>query len=72
MWPVFENILKENEEIIIAHDKEDWLNKIDYYMKNPDKRLEIIKRGQDRVLKDHTYHNRVKQILDIYNEFKKI
>jgi len=60
----------ENEEIIIAHDEEDWFKKIDYYIKNPDKRLEIIRAGRKKVLEEHTYHNRVQQILDIYQKFK--
>lgn len=54
----------EDEEIVIAKNKEDWFQKIDYYMKNPQKRLSIIEAGRKRVLSDHTYHNRVKQIIE--------
>lgn len=57
---------KEGEEIIIAKDKKDWFEKIDYYMKNPEKRLAIIEAGRRRVLAEHTYHNRVERILEIY------
>lgn len=57
---------KEDEEIVIAKNKDDWFQKIDYYMKNPEKRLPIIEAGRRRVLKDHTYHNRVEQIISIY------
>lgn len=63
---------KVGEEIIIAKDKKDWFDKIDYYLKNPEKRLEIINRGQSRVLKDHTYHNRVEQIINIYNSINNL
>jgi len=62
---------KEGKEIIIAKDEKDWREKIDFYMKNPDKRLAIIEAGRDRVLKEHTYHNRVEQIIKIYNDVKK-
>jgi len=56
---------KEGEEMIIAKDKNDWFDKIDFYIKNPDKRLGIIEAGRKRVLRDHTYHNRVEKLLEI-------
>ena len=59
---------KEGKEIMIAKNKKDWFDKIDYYMKNPEKRIPIIKAGRKNVLKYHTYHNRVEQIISIYNQ----
>jgi len=58
---------KVGEEIIVAENKQDWFDKIDYYIKNPDKRIEIIKKGRARVVRDHTYHNRVNQMTILYN-----
>jgi len=58
---------KVGEEIIVAENKQDWFDKIDYFIKNPDKRLEIMAKGKARVERDHTYHNRVNQIISIYN-----
>ncbi len=55
----------EGEEITIARNPADWLEKIDYYIKNLDKRAPIVAAGQRRVLKDHTYHNRVARLLEI-------
>ena len=59
---------KRNVEIVIAKNQDDWFEKIEYYIKNSDKRNDIILAGQKRVLKDHTYHNRAQQFLDIYNK----
>jgi spore maturation protein CgeB len=59
---------ESGKEIIIAENKTDWFEKIDYYINNPEKKLPIIKSGKERVLKDHTYHNRARQIINIYNE----
>lgn len=59
------------KEIIIAKDREDWFEKIDFYMRNPDKKLAIIEAGRERVLKEHTYHNRVEQMIKIYDEIRK-
>lgn len=58
---------KEGEEIIIAENEKDWFEKIDFYLKNTEKRTQIIEAGRERVLKDHTYNNRVEQIIRIYN-----
>jgi spore maturation protein CgeB len=35
-------------------------------MSHPEERRRIAEAGRKRVLQDHTYHNRVQQILDIY------
>lgn len=61
---------KVGEEIIVAENKQDWFDKINYYIQNPDERLDIIEKGKARVEKDHTYHNRVEQIISIYNNLK--
>ncbi len=64
--PVLSRYFVEGRELIIAKDKKDWFDKIDYYIKNPDKRNKIIEAGRKKILKEHTYHSRVKQILSIY------
>lgn len=61
----------EGEEIIIAKDEKEWFEKIDYYIKNPKERLKIIEAGRKKVLAEHTYHNRVQQIIDLYYEYKR-
>lgn len=64
--PSLSKYFKDGKELIIAKDKDDWFEKIDYYINNPDKRLPIIEAGRKRVLADHTYHNRVRQLISIY------
>ncbi len=54
------------DEMVIATGKRDWYEKIDFYMRHPDERAKIAERGKRRVLSDHTYHNRVMQIINIY------
>ena len=60
--------LEDGKEIVIAKDKQDWFEKINYYMHHPQQRAMIAQAGRERVLQDHTYHNRVQQILDIYHK----
>ncbi len=61
---------KTGQEIILAKDKKDWFDKIDYYIKHPERRIPIIEAGRKRILREHTYHNRVNQLLDIYKSIK--
>lgn len=61
---------KEGEEMVIAKNKKDWYDKSVFYMKNPEARSSIIEAGRKRVLKDHTYHNRVTELLALYEGLK--
>ncbi len=58
----------DGKDIIIAKDKNDWFEKIDYYIRNPEKRAPIIEAGREKVANKHTYKNRVNQIIGIYNK----
>jgi hypothetical protein len=60
----------KEDELVMAKDTKDWFEKIDFYIKNPDKRISIIDAGKKVVLKNHTYRNRVKQIISLYNTRK--
>lgn len=60
-----------NKELVIGEDTNDWFDKIEYYIKNPEKRVPIIEAGKKKVLKEHTYHNRANQFIDLYNNFRK-
>lgn len=64
--PSIKKYFEDGKEIVIAKNKNDWFEKIDYYIKNPNKRLPIIDAGREKVLKYHTYHNRVQKLLEIY------
>lgn len=61
---------RAGEEIVIAENVSDWFEKIDYYIRHPDERVSIIEAGRKRVLAEHTYVHRVRQLLDIYNSGK--
>lgn len=59
-----------SDELVIGENTQDWFEKIDYYLKNPDKRISIIANGKKKVLALHTYQNRVEQIIQICNHYK--
>lgn len=60
------------KEIVFAENEDDWNQKMEYYLENPEKRIAIMKAGQERVRKSHTYTNRTNQLIELYKDFKKI
>ena len=57
------------DELVIGENTKDWFEKIEYYLKNPNKRLSIIRVGKKKVLEKHTYHNRARQFIELYEKF---
>ena len=55
--------LFREDELVIATDSEDFLEKARYYITEPEKRTAMIERIQENILKNHTYFNRIDQIL---------
>src|SRR3989344_5423364 len=58
------------EEMVMADDANgdwiaDWFRKIDYYMHHDEERKKIQSAGTTRALRDHTYRNRVAQLLSL-------
>ncbi len=60
----FKEIFKENENIVLFESLDDLFSKIDFYLKNDSLREIISKNGQSLVLKNHTYENRAKFIIE--------
>lgn len=61
--PSIHKYFKDGVNIVVAKNEKEWFEKIDYYVRNPEKRIPIIKSGREIVLKNHTYHSRVNQLL---------
>lgn len=58
------------DELVIGESGDDWLDKIRFYLKSPEKRQKIIDAGIKKVLAKHTYHNRVNEIIGLYEKLK--
>ncbi len=63
-----EGMFEENEEIVLFDDLDDLRNKITYYLNNPEERGRIAERGRQRVLREHTYINRMQEMLEFIVE----
>ncbi|GBD95707.1 MAG TPA: hypothetical protein ENG83_04285 [Nitrospirae bacterium] len=48
------NHFKENEEVVLFYSKDDLLNKIQYYLDNPEERERIAENGRNVVMHDFT------------------
>lgn len=51
------------DEVALATSKEDYKEAFNFYLSHPEKRREMSKRAQEKVLKYHTYKNRIEEIL---------
>jgi glycosyltransferase involved in cell wall biosynthesis/spore maturation protein CgeB len=56
-----------DREIITFSNPQECVQKLNYFLENPEKRIAIAKAAQDRALADHTYTSRVQFILDKIN-----
>lgn len=52
------------DELATFSSMDDLKEKIDYYLSHEDERMALARRGQERVLKDHTYQQRMASLLD--------
>lgn len=64
--PALRRYFNDDELVTATYDAKDWFDKIDYYLKHDKERVNIQKKGSERALKEHTYHNRVAQIIELY------
>ena len=51
------------EDFVYYESKNDMLDKIAYYLKHEDERIEIAKNGFERTAANHTYKHRIKEML---------
>ncbi len=62
-----EEILEPGKEIVTFQSEEEMIDMIKYYLENDEIRMKIAEAGRKRVLKDHTYEIRIRQMLKIIN-----
>lgn len=64
--PTLSKYFENGKQIIITSTKNEWFEKIAYFISHPDEARQIGEEGRKQVLKKHTYHHRVEQLLKIY------
>ena len=66
------DLLIPNEEIVVYEDLADMRKKIRHYLEHEDQRLEIARRGRERVIAEHTYAHRAQTVIRKLKEKKLI
>ncbi len=62
-------LFEEDREIVTYKSKEEALDKYNYLINNPAELANIAKAGQLRTLKEHTYEDRIKELILILNKY---
>jgi|Deesub1362A_J573_1020465.scaffolds.fasta_scaffold00522_24 hypothetical protein len=61
-----EKIFREDEMLAFGEDRlSEYYDAVEYFIKNPEKRDSYIFKARSRVLKEHTYLHRLKQLLEL-------
>lgn len=64
-------MFEEGKEAVFFHDKEEFVNKVCYYLANDEEREEIAKNGRRRLLQDgHDIKDRALQILQVFEKVR--
>ncbi|MBU2573290.1 MAG: glycosyltransferase [Elusimicrobia bacterium] len=63
--PLLAGLYKPGEEIVCYKDAADLREKVKYYLARPAEREAIAGKGRRRALRDHTYEQRLKEILSV-------
>lgn len=53
------------DTVVTYADKEDLKEKIDYYMQHEEERMDKARRGQEIVLREHTFANRIEKMIQV-------
>jgi spore maturation protein CgeB len=59
------NLFNEGTEIIVCRDASEFKKKIPYYLSHGDERVEIAANAQKKAYQEHTYKQRMEEILEI-------
>ncbi len=63
--PALDDLFVDGKEVISFRTKHELREKVEYFLSHPDEAKIIGVNGAKRALKDHTYNNRIQQIIDI-------
>jgi hypothetical protein len=62
-------LFKPGKEVIAYRSPEECVELICYYLKNEEERQTIARTGQERTLREHTYHHRMQEFVEIVGKY---
>jgi spore maturation protein CgeB len=63
-----EELFEIGKEIVIFKNRDDLLEKVEYYLTHPEERKRIANAGHERANRDHTYKERIEKMLQIIHD----
>lgn len=63
--PTLEELFIDGKELVTYKTYDEMVKKTKYYLEHNDERIKIAEAGYNKVIKEHTYQNRVEKILEI-------
>lgn len=61
-------LFKIGEEVVCYRSLDELRRLAEYYLDHEQERLEIAKRAEERILRDHTYHRRMEDLIEAVNK----
>ncbi len=61
-------LFEEGREIACYGDRPEFIERLDHYLEHPREREEISRRGRERVLREHTYADRMRELMEAVHE----
>jgi spore maturation protein CgeB len=62
------DLFEVGEEIVCFGGRDDFLDRMDYFLAHPREREELSRNGRARVLREHTYRDRMRELFDALHE----
>jgi spore maturation protein CgeB len=62
-------MFEPGKEVVAYHSPEECADMIEYYLQHDEERETIARAGQRRTLRDHTYSNRMQELVDIIRKY---
>lgn len=63
------DLFEVGKEIVAYHDAQECIKLLKYYLEHEDERLAIAKAGQQRTLREHTYYQRMQELVGILERY---
>lgn len=62
-----EELFVPGEDLVLYHNREELHEYVEYYLTHEEERQRIARNGQNKVLKYHDFHERMRKVLEIVN-----
>jgi spore maturation protein CgeB len=64
-----EDLFQVGKEVVAYHDARECVELVKYYLEHEDERIAIAKSGQRRTLQEHSYENRMRELVEIVGKY---